>query len=57
MMPIFEGKLPLFVHAGTLAQMEAALAWAREAQLKIVLVGGNDAWRDRAATERKRHSS
>ena len=45
MMPIFEGKLPLFVHAGTLAQMEAALAWAKEAQLKIVLVGGNDAWR------------
>jgi imidazolonepropionase-like amidohydrolase len=45
MMPIFDGKLPLFVHAGTLAQMEAALAWAKEAQLKIVLVGGNDAWR------------
>ena len=45
MMPIFDGKLPLFVHAGTLAQMEAALAWAREAQLKVVLVGGNDAWR------------
>src|SRR5688572_10260412 len=45
MMPIFEGKLPLFVHASTLAQMEAALAWAKEAQLKIVLVGGSDAWR------------
>jgi imidazolonepropionase-like amidohydrolase len=45
MMPIFDGKLPLFVHAGTLAQIEAALAWAKEAQLKIVLVGGNDAWR------------
>ncbi|PZR76925.1 MAG: hypothetical protein DLM73_01175 [Chthoniobacterales bacterium] len=45
MMPIFEGKLPLFVHAGTLAQIEAALAWAKEARLKIVLVGGNDAWR------------
>jgi imidazolonepropionase-like amidohydrolase len=37
MMPLFEGKLPLFVHAGTLAQIEAALAWAREAQLKVVL--------------------
>lgn len=45
LMPIFDGKLPLFVHAGTLAQMEAALAWAKEAQLKVVLVGGNDAWR------------
>jgi imidazolonepropionase-like amidohydrolase len=45
MMPVFEGKLPLFVHAATLAQIQAALAWAKEAQLKIVLVGGNDAWR------------
>jgi imidazolonepropionase-like amidohydrolase len=25
--------------------MEAALAWAKEVQLKIVLVGGRDAWR------------
>jgi imidazolonepropionase-like amidohydrolase len=45
MMPIFEGKLPLFVHAGTLGQIEAALAWAKEAQLRIVIVGGDDAWR------------
>jgi len=45
LMPVFDGKLPLFVHAGTLAEIEAALAWAKEAQLKIVLVGGNDAWR------------
>jgi len=45
MMPVFDGQLPLFVHAVTLAQMEAALAWAREAQVKITLVGGNDAWR------------
>jgi imidazolonepropionase-like amidohydrolase len=45
MMPIFDGKLPLFVHADTLAQMESALAWAKQAQLKIVIVGGIDAWR------------
>jgi len=45
MMPLFEGTLPLFVHANTPAQIEAALAWAKEIQLKIVLVGGNDAWR------------
>jgi len=45
MMPLFDGKLPLFVHAGTLAQIEAALAWAKEAQLKMVLVDGDDAWR------------
>jgi imidazolonepropionase-like amidohydrolase len=45
LMPVFDGKLPLFVHADTVAQIEAALAWAKEAQLKIVLVGGHDAWR------------
>lgn len=45
MMPIFDGKLPLFVHASTVAQIQAALAWAKEMQLKIVLVDGDDAWR------------
>jgi imidazolonepropionase-like amidohydrolase len=45
LMPVFDGKLPLFVHASTLGQIEAALAWAKEMQLKIVLVEGDDAWR------------
>ena len=44
-MPVFDGTLPLFVHAGTAAEIEAVLAWAREAQLKVVLVGGHEAWR------------
>jgi imidazolonepropionase-like amidohydrolase len=45
LMPVFDGSLPLFVHAATAAQIEGALAWAKEMQFKIVLVGGNDAWR------------
>jgi imidazolonepropionase-like amidohydrolase len=45
LMPVFDRTLPLFVHADTVAQIESALAWAKEAQLKIVLVGGHDAWR------------
>lgn len=45
MRPLFDGTLPLFVHAHSMAQIEAALAFAKEAQLKIVLVGGRDAWR------------
>ncbi|HEX4640284.1 MAG TPA: amidohydrolase family protein [Chthoniobacterales bacterium] len=45
LMPVFDGKLPLFVHASSLAQIQAALAWAKEMQLKIVLVDGDDAWR------------
>src|SRR5213078_2680605 len=38
LMPVFDRKLPLFIHASTLAQIQAALAWAKEMQLKIVLV-------------------
>ena len=45
LMPVFDGKLPLFVHASALAQIQAALAWAKEMQLKIILVDGDDAWR------------
>src|SRR5438105_5021991 len=45
LMPVFDGKLPLFVHASSLAQIQAALGWAKEMQLKIVLVDGDDAWR------------
>ncbi len=45
MVPVIEGTLPLFVHADSAAQIEAVLAWAREAQMKFTLVGGRDAWR------------
>jgi len=45
LMPVFDGKLPLFIHASTLAQIQEALAWAKEMQLKFVLVDGDDAWR------------
>ena len=45
LMPVFDGKLPLFIHASTLAQIQAALAWAKEMRLKFVLVDGDDAWR------------
>src|SRR5256714_3602407 len=45
MMPLFDGKLPLFIHASTVAQIQAALAFAKEMQLKFVLVDGDDAWR------------
>ena len=31
-MPVFDGKLLVFVHAETLAQIEAALAWAKDAK-------------------------
>jgi imidazolonepropionase-like amidohydrolase len=43
--PAVEGKIPVFVVANTLAQIKGALAWAKEGGLKIVIVGGQDAWR------------
>jgi len=45
MMPVLEKKIPLFVHAAELKQIQAALQWAEEENVKMVLVGGQDAWR------------
>ncbi len=45
MLPVFEGKLPLFIHAESLAEIEAAIAFADRQQLSFTLVGGHDAWR------------
>ncbi len=45
MTPVIEGTLPLFIHADSASQIEAALAWAKDAQMKFTLVGGREAWR------------
>ena len=45
MIPVLEGKIPVFVHADDLSQIQAAITWSEEEQVKIVLVGGHDAWR------------
>ncbi|HMA16956.1 MAG TPA: amidohydrolase family protein [Thermoanaerobaculia bacterium] len=49
LLPAIDGKLPVFVFADRLAQIRAALAWAKDENLKIVIAGGRDAWR--AASE------
>lgn len=44
LLPLIEGKMPLYLHADTKAQIEAGLDWAKEQKLeKIVLVAGSDA--------------
>jgi imidazolonepropionase-like amidohydrolase len=43
--PAIQGKLPVLVVADSLRQIRAALAWAKEENLKIVIGGGRDAWR------------
>jgi imidazolonepropionase-like amidohydrolase len=43
MIPVLEGRLPVFVHADLLDQIQAAVAWAEAEGLRIVIVGGADA--------------
>lgn len=45
MRPFVQGELPVFVQADRLDQIEAALTWAQEDKVHMVLVGGTDAWR------------
>jgi imidazolonepropionase-like amidohydrolase len=49
LLPVIDGKIPVLVVADRLAQIRAALAWAKDENVKIVIGGGRDAWR--AATE------
>ena len=46
MIPYVEGKLPIFIHANEVRQIEAAVNWANRHELKIIIVGGKDAWRN-----------
>ncbi len=45
MIPVLERKVSVFIHANEIQQIQAAVAWAKEEKLKMVLVGGRDAWR------------
>jgi imidazolonepropionase-like amidohydrolase len=43
--PAVQGTLPVIVVAQRVAQIRAALAWAREEKLALVLAGARDGWR------------
>jgi imidazolonepropionase-like amidohydrolase len=45
LLPVVEGKVPVFIHADEYRQIQAAVDWAGELGLKMVLVGGYDSWR------------
>lgn len=53
MLPVLERESPLFVHANDAESIEDALAFARENTLRIVLVGGIEAWRVAALLKRE----
>jgi imidazolonepropionase-like amidohydrolase len=44
MIPVLEGKTPVFVDAMELSQIQAAITWAGQEGVKLVIVGGRDAW-------------
>ena len=39
------GKLPIYIHANEVRQIEAAVSWSKRHKLNIIIVGGRDAWR------------
>ncbi len=45
MLPILEGRLPLFVRVTSALGIQAAVRWAEEEKVRIVIVGGDEAWK------------
>lgn len=45
MIPVLEQKLPVVVWADEIQQIQAAVAWAEQENLHIIIGGGHDAWR------------
>ena len=43
MLPVIEKRMPVFVHANRNLEIRAALDWAKQEDIKMVLVGGYDA--------------
>lgn len=45
MIPVLEGKVPVAVSATEVQQIQAAVAWAQQEGVKLIIRGGHDAWR------------
>ncbi|HEU0200289.1 MAG TPA: amidohydrolase family protein [Burkholderiaceae bacterium] len=44
-LPVLEGQRPVFMHANELPQIRYALGFAERYGVRLVIVGGDDAWR------------
>ena len=44
LIPYVNGEKPFFIQAGEARQIEAAVDWSLKQKVKIVIVGGDDAW-------------
>jgi imidazolonepropionase-like amidohydrolase len=45
MIPVLQKKVPIWVNADEVAQIQSAVSWAEQEGVNLVIVGGNDAWR------------
>ncbi len=45
MLPYLSGQLPVYISASDVRQIEQAVAFSRERGLRMILVGGEDAWK------------
>jgi imidazolonepropionase-like amidohydrolase len=45
LLPAVDGKIPVIVVARTAAQIRAAMTWAKQENLRLVLAGADDGWR------------
>ena len=45
MLPVLSGEVPVFVHADDYRQIEQAINFTKERGLRMILMGGDDAWK------------
>lgn len=45
MIPVLQGDVPIIVHADRVRQMRDAIHWALREKLRLIIMGGRDAWR------------
>ncbi len=45
MIPVLKREIPVFVHADRLEEIRRAVHWSEEEVVRLVIVGGQDAWR------------
>ncbi|MBI3578763.1 MAG: amidohydrolase family protein, partial [Ignavibacteriales bacterium] len=45
MIPVLQGKTPVVANANELSQIQAAITWAEQEGVKLVIAGGRESWR------------
>jgi imidazolonepropionase-like amidohydrolase len=43
--PVLEGEVPVMVRASDVQQIQAAVAWSKQERVRLIIVGGHEAWR------------